>query len=118
MIAFTLQTRSDPNCAWCLPKTLWKAHKSFMQKVSQRNETVVHLLCECEPLAMSRGRNFGQSFGELQQLSHVPVDLFRRFATEIRLAASRRLASHGINRLIDPGHQLQLWQFETTIVIF
>ena len=25
-------------------------------------------------------------FGELQQLSHVPVDLFRRFATEIGLA--------------------------------
>ena len=25
-------------------------------------------------------------FGELQQLSHVPVDLFRRFATEIELA--------------------------------
>ena len=26
---------------------------------------------------------FGKSFGELQQLSHVPVDLFRWFATEI-----------------------------------
>ena len=35
---------------------------------------------------MSRGRIFGQSIGELQQLSHVPVDLFRRFATEIGLA--------------------------------
>ena len=40
------------------------------------NETVEHLLCECESLTMSRGRIFGQSFGELQQLSHVPVDLF------------------------------------------
>jgi hypothetical protein len=35
---------------------------------------------------MSRGRIFGQSFGELQQLSHVPVELFRLFATEIGLA--------------------------------
>ena len=50
------------------------------------NETVEHLLCECEFLTMSRGRIFGQSLGELQQLSHVPVDLFRRFATEIGLA--------------------------------
>ena len=40
------------------------------------NETVEHLLCECESLTTSRGRIFGQSFGELQQLSHVPVDLF------------------------------------------
>ena len=40
------------------------------------NETVEHLLCECEPLAVSQGRIFGKSFGELQQLSHVPVDLF------------------------------------------
>jgi Ribonuclease HI len=45
------------------------------------NETVEHLLCECESLTMPRGRIFGQSFGEFQQLSHVPVDLFRRFAT-------------------------------------
>ena len=44
------------------------------------------LLCACESLTMSRGRIFGQSFGELQQLLHVPVDLFRRFATEIGLA--------------------------------
>ena len=50
------------------------------------NETVEHLLCECESLTMSRGRNFGQSFGQLQQLSHVPVDLFRQFITEIGLA--------------------------------
>jgi hypothetical protein len=35
---------------------------------------------------LSRGRIFGQSFGELQQLSHVPVDLFCRFAAEIGLA--------------------------------
>ena len=49
------------------------------------NETVEHLLCEYESLTMSRGRIFGR-FGELQQLSHVPVDLFRRFATEIGLA--------------------------------
>ena len=48
------------------------------------NETVEHL-CECGFLTMSRSRIFGQSFGE-QQLSHVPVDLFRRFATEIGLA--------------------------------
>ena len=32
------------------------------------NETVEHLLCECESLTMSRGRILGQSFGELQQL--------------------------------------------------
>ena len=50
------------------------------------NETVEHLLCECESLTMSQGRLFGQCYGELQQLSHVPVDLFRRFATEIGLA--------------------------------
>ena len=50
------------------------------------NETVEHLLFEFESLKISRGRIFGQSFGELQQLSHVPVDLFRRFATEIGLA--------------------------------
>ena len=42
-----------------------------MQKVSQRNETVEHLLCECKSLTMSRGRIVGQSLGELQQLSHV-----------------------------------------------
>ena len=40
-------------------------------------ETVEHLLCECESLTMSWGRIFGQSFGELHQLSHVPLDLFR-----------------------------------------
>ena len=45
-----------------------------------------HLLCECEPLTLSRSRIFGQSFEELQQLSHVPVDLFQRIATEIGLA--------------------------------
>ena len=39
------------------------------------NETLEHL-CECESLTMSRGRTFGQSFGELQQLSHVPVTYF------------------------------------------
>ena len=50
------------------------------------NETVEHLLCECESLTISRERIFGQSFGELQQLSHVPADLFRRFVTEIGLA--------------------------------
>ena len=50
------------------------------------NETVEHLLCERESLKISRGRIFGLSFGELQQLSHVPVHLFRRFATEIGLA--------------------------------
>ena len=45
-----------------------------------------HLPCECESLTMSWSCIFGQSFGELQQLSHVPVDLFRRFAIEIELA--------------------------------
>ena len=56
-----------------------------MQKVPQRNQTVEHMQCECESLIILRGRIFGQSFGELQQLSHVPVDLFRRFSTEIGL---------------------------------
>jgi hypothetical protein len=50
------------------------------------NETVEHLLCEYESLTMSRGRILGQSFGEHQHLSHVPVNLFRLFATEIGLA--------------------------------
>ena len=52
------------------------------------NETVEHLLCECESLTKLWGPTFGQSFGELQKLSHVPVDLFRRFATEIGLAGT------------------------------
>ena len=50
--------------------------------------SVEHLLCECESLTMSQGSIFGQNFRELQQLSHVPVDLFRRFATEIGLAGN------------------------------
>ena len=50
------------------------------------NETVEHLLCECKTLTMSRGRTFGERFGELQHLSHVPVDLFRQFVTEIGIA--------------------------------
>jgi hypothetical protein len=50
------------------------------------NETVEHLLFECESLTMSRGHIFGQSFGELQQLSRVPVDLYRRCALEVGLA--------------------------------
>ena len=50
------------------------------------NESVEHLLYECASLTMSRGRIFGQSFGELQQLSHVRVDLFWWFATETGLA--------------------------------
>jgi hypothetical protein len=58
----------------------------FCRRCLNGNETVEHLLCEFESLTMSRGRIFGQSFGELQKLSHVPVDLFRRFATEIGLA--------------------------------
>ena len=45
------------------------------------NETVEHLLCECESLTMSRARIFGQSFGELQQLSHVPVTVCHRNRT-------------------------------------
>ena len=50
------------------------------------NETVEHLLCECESLTISRGRIFGQIFRELKQFSRVPVNLFRRFTTEIGLA--------------------------------
>ena len=50
------------------------------------NETVEHLLCECEPLTISGSRIFSPSSGELQQLSHVPVNLFRCFDTEIGLA--------------------------------
>ena len=38
------------------------------------SETVEHLLYEL--LIISQGRIFGQSFGEHQQLSHVPMDLF------------------------------------------
>jgi hypothetical protein len=49
------------------------------------NETVEHLLCERESLTILWGHIFGQSFGELQQLPHIPVDLFRQFATEIGL---------------------------------
>ena len=49
------------------------------------NKTVEHLLCECKSLTISWSRIFGQSFGDLQLLSHVPLDLFRRFATEIGL---------------------------------
>jgi hypothetical protein len=59
---------------------------SLCRRCLSGNETVEHLLCECESLTMSWGRIFGQSFGELQQLSHVPVDLFRWFVTEIGLA--------------------------------
>ena len=36
------------------------------------NETVQHLLCERKSLIIPQGRSFGQSFGELQKLSHVP----------------------------------------------
>ena len=57
----------------------------FRRRCLNGNETVEHLLCEFKSLTMSRGRIFGQSFGELQQLSHVPVDLFQRFATKIGL---------------------------------
>ena len=46
------------------------------------NETVEHLVCECESLIISRGCIFGQSFGELRQLSYVPMDLFLWFATK------------------------------------
>ena len=35
------------------------------RRCSSGNETVEHLLCECESLTMSWGRIFGQSFGEL-----------------------------------------------------
>ena len=59
---------------------------SLCRRCLNGNETVELLLCECESLTMSRGRIFGQSFRELQQLSHVPVDLFRQYATKIRPA--------------------------------
>ena len=45
------------------------------RKCLNGNETVEHLLCEYEPLEISRVA-FWTSFGELQQLSYVPVDLF------------------------------------------
>ena len=54
----------------------------FCRRSLNGNEIVEHLLCKCESLTMSRGCIFGQSFGDLEQLSHAPVDLFRRFATE------------------------------------
>ena len=69
MVIYKIGKDINPLCRMCL----------------NGNETVEHL-CECESLTMSRGRIVGQSFGELQQLSHIPVDLFRRFATEIGLA--------------------------------
>jgi len=50
------------------------------------NETVEHLLCECESLIISRGHIFGHSFGELQQLLLVPVNLFQRFSIKIGVA--------------------------------
>ena len=39
--------------------------------------------CYVKLWQISRGHTFGQSSGEPRQLSNVPVDLFRRFATEI-----------------------------------
>ena len=68
------------------PHRIGKDMNPLCRRCLNGNETVEHLLCECESLTMSRGRIFGQRFGELQQLSHVPVDLFRRLATEIGLA--------------------------------
>ena len=59
---------------------------SLCRRCLSGNETVEHLLCECESLTISRGRIIGQSFGELKHLSPVPVDLFRLFVTEIGLA--------------------------------
>ena len=83
-------------CYWSAHRTSWglndhlykigKDINPLCRRCLNGNETVEHLLCECESLAMSWGRIFGQSFGELQQLSHVPVDLFRRFSTDIGLA--------------------------------
>ena len=64
---------------------LYKIRKKLFRRCLDGKETVEHL-CECESLTMSRGHIFGPSFGKLQQLSHVPVDLFRRFSTEIGLA--------------------------------
>ena len=72
------------HCSWSAPGHLGlygHLHKigkdihPLSRKCLNGNETVEHLLCECESLIISRGRIFGQSFGELQQLSHVPVDL-------------------------------------------
>ena len=59
---------------------------SFFTCLDLRQTGSFSVTDECESLTMSRSRIFGQSFGELQQLSHVPVDLFWRFATEIGLA--------------------------------
>ena len=58
------------------------------------NETVEHTLCECESLTISWGRIFIKTFGELQQLSHGPVDLFRWFVTEIGLAGKLLTGKH------------------------
>jgi Ribonuclease HI len=46
----------------------------FCRRCFNSNETLEHLLCECVSLKMSRGYIVGQSFGELQQISRVPVD--------------------------------------------
>ena len=65
-------------------KEIGKDINSLCRRCLNGNETVEHPLCES--LTISRDHIFGQSFGEIEQLSHVPVDLFRRFATEIGLA--------------------------------
>ena len=77
----------------CVLSTWKKDINLLCRRCINSNETVEHLLCECESLTTSQGRIFGQSFGEVQQLSHVPVDLFRRFATEIGLVGSNRWGS-------------------------
>ena len=64
----------------------WKDINPLCRMCLNGNETVQHLLCECETGNILRGHRFGQSFGEIQHLSNVPVDVFRRFATEIGLA--------------------------------
>ena len=57
-----------------------KGIKPLCRRCLNGNENVEHLLCQCEFLTTSRGRIFGQGFGELQLLSHVSVDLFRRLS--------------------------------------
>ena len=58
----------------CLIDHLYKIGKDInplCRRCLSGNETVEHLLCEYESLTTSRGRILGQSFGVLQQLSHV-----------------------------------------------
>jgi Ribonuclease HI len=50
--------------------------KPLFRRCLSGNEIVEHLPCESESLTISRNHILGQIFLELQQLSHVPVDIF------------------------------------------